>query len=68
MRRFILLLLLTTLVSFKPNDTVLICVSTGATKYHAYKCQGLKKCSHTIESVTLAEAVKRGYGPCGYCY
>ena len=56
------------LLAFAPGDKVYICISSGATKYHSHYCQGLKKCTHTVKEVSKAEAVQKGYGPCGYCY
>lgn len=67
MGKLLATLSLFTLLSFSGNK-VLICVSPGASKYHAYKCQGLNHCKHTIEEVTLAEAQQRGYTACGFCY
>lgn len=62
-----LLLLIITLTASQ-TDKVLVCVSTGATKYHSHYCQGLKKCTHRVEEVSKSEAIKRGYTACGYCY
>ncbi|MBP6730961.1 MAG: hypothetical protein KA149_02820 [Chitinophagales bacterium] len=56
------------MLAFKADDKVYICISPGASKYHSHYCQGLKKCSHEVKSVTVKQAVDKGYGPCGYCY
>lgn len=45
--------------------SVYICDSPNAKKYHFKKdCSGLKRCTHTIKSLTKDEAVKRGYSVC----
>lgn len=55
-------------LTFFEKNEVLICVSSGATKYHSHECQGLKRCKNTIEKVSIKEAIQRGYEACGYCY
>jgi hypothetical protein len=51
------------LSSEKPS--VYICVSPKAKKYHSNKnCSGLRNCTHTIKSVTVNEAKKRGLTAC----
>lgn len=53
--------------SFIPvsGDSVYICVSTSAKKYHFSKsCHGLQRCTHTIKETTKADAVKLGYTVC----
>ena len=54
--------------SEKQNNTVMICVSSTAHKYHAKRCRGVKACTHEIKKVTLAEAEDLGKTPCGFCY
>ena len=61
---FALLLLSATV----PDTKVLICISTGATKYHASYCRGLKQCTHEVKEVSVNEARNRGYSACGWCY
>lgn len=51
-----------------PDTKVLICISTGASKYHSHYCQGLKKCTHQVKEVSISDARNRGYSACGYCY
>ncbi len=46
----------------------LICLSKSAFKYHTFECRGLNRCTHSIKSVSKAEAIKRGYSPCKICY
>ena len=64
---FILILYLA-IVSCSGNDTVMICVSSTAHKYHAKRCRGVKACTHEIKKVTIAEAEDLGKTPCGFCY
>lgn len=55
------------LTAFVAGDRVYICISKTASKYHLnHDCQGLKKCTHTIEEVSKAEAKERGYTLCGF--
>ncbi len=54
-------------VHTKP-DSVYICVSTGAKRYHRYVCKGLSHCTHEIKKVSKALAIKWGYTPCKICY
>lgn len=51
------------------EDSVLICKSSNAYAYHKKYCQGLNRCTHTVEKVTLTRAKDLGYEKaCGYCY
>ena len=79
MRKLLLLLLLALAFSAAPQANpaqssntakayVYICVSRTAHKYHAYECRGLKRCTHDVEKVTKAKAVKLGYTACKICY
>ena len=46
---------------------VYICVSKTASRYHCTEsCNGLNRCSHKIEKVSVAEARNRGYSLCGF--
>jgi hypothetical protein len=63
-----LLLCVVATLSFKQDDVVYICISSGATKYHSHYCQGLKKCTHEVKKISKKDAIERGYGACGYCY
>lgn len=48
---------------------VYVCHSGTSYAYHNRYCQGLKRCTHKIDTVTVKEAVKSGHKtPCGYCY
>ncbi|PSL24144.1 hypothetical protein [Chitinophaga ginsengisoli] len=48
---------------------VYICKSPTSYSYHKGYCQGLKQCTHSIDSVTVDEAKALGKNrPCGYCY
>lgn len=49
------------------SDYVYICVSKTAEKYHFTEdCRGIKKCTHTIEKVTITQAKGKGYSLCGF--
>jgi hypothetical protein len=49
------------------TTTVYVCKSTGAKKYHFKEnCGGLKRCTHTIVTMTVKEAEGMGLGLCGY--
>ncbi len=49
------------------TDTVYICVSKGAKKYHYdQSCRGLKRCTHTVETTTKKKAEAIGLTVCGY--
>ncbi|MBB5635291.1 hypothetical protein HDE68_001176 [Pedobacter cryoconitis] len=50
------------------GESVYICISRGAKKYHSHKCHGLLRCTHEIKAVTRAEALKRKYTACKICY
>ena len=54
--------------SSSSSDKVLICVSSTAYRYHAYKCDGLDACTHTIKEVTKKEAEGLERTPCMKCY
>ncbi|SDF52739.1 hypothetical protein SAMN04488121_102180 [Chitinophaga filiformis] len=48
---------------------VYICKSPTSYSYHKGYCDGLKRCTHDIDSVTVQEAKAMGKDhPCGYCY
>lgn len=68
MKTAILFIAMLLLSASAPESKVLICISTGATKYHADYCRGLKQCTHEVKTVTISEARNRGYSACGYCY
>lgn len=51
------------------EDKVYVCKSGTSYAYHKKVCQGLKKCTHRIDTVTVKEAIASGHKkPCGYCY
>lgn len=52
------------------GDSVLICNSDGADRYHKWaKCYGYKRCTHDTLWVTLEEAVEKyERTPCKICY
>jgi hypothetical protein len=67
MKLFITLLLVPLLIT--TQQKVYICKSSASYAYHAKMCQGLRKCTHEIVSVTVKEAIEsRHKKPCGYCY
>ena len=48
---------------------VYICTGPKSKRYHSTKdCNGLNKCSESIEKVTLAKAKEMGRDACGICY
>ncbi|MFV8328296.1 hypothetical protein [Flavobacterium sp. ZS1P14] len=54
-------------ITSKDGDTVYICVSKTASKYHlAESCKGLNRCTHTVSKVTVKEAINMGYSLCGW--
>ena len=49
----------------KSADTVYVCVSPTAKKFHYSKaCPGLQKCTHEIKETTKVAAEKSGYTVC----
>jgi hypothetical protein len=49
------------------SEMVWICKSGGAKRYHINRnCPGLKRCSHTIEKMTVKEAEAVGLTLCKY--
>ncbi|MFB9843999.1 hypothetical protein [Mucilaginibacter ginsenosidivorans] len=51
---------------FRP-DSVYVCDSPGAKKYHLRAdCRGLGNCQHRVVKITPAEAKKRGKTLCGW--
>jgi len=67
MKAIIVLLLLS---SFAVEPVkVYVCRSGTSYAYHNRYCQGLRRCSHRIDTLTIQEAIKTGHKtPCGYCY
>lgn len=55
-------------VTSRNYATVKICLSGSSYAYHAYVCQGLRKCKVSVKEVSLQEAKKMGRKACGYCY
>lgn len=52
-----------------PNAKVWVCTGESSKRYHAYNnCNGLSKCSASIDEVTLEEAEMMGRTPCRKCY
>lgn len=50
-------------------ETVFVCTSSGATKYHSdTDCPGLNSCSDDLEELYVPEAEYKGYEPCKRCY
>jgi hypothetical protein len=54
--------------SCKDERQVLICESGTAHAYHKSMCKGLKKCTHSIKTVTKNEAIEMHRDQCDYCY
>ncbi|TWI88073.1 hypothetical protein LX66_2147 [Chitinophaga japonensis] len=52
-----------------PSSKVYICRSGTSYAYHNRLCQGLRRCTHKIDTVTIEKAVQTGHRKaCGYCY
>lgn len=49
-------------------ESVYICISKGAKRYHSRECHGLARCTHEIKKVSKEQAVKLKYTPCKICY
>lgn len=69
MRKLILLAGIGLLGSFafhtSSGDTVYVCMSPNAKKFHYSKsCPGLQKCTHEIKETTKVSAEKSGYTVC----
>ena len=65
------LLILVAILSFgfqsDNSNSVYICVSKSASKYHLDRdCGALKNCTHQIKSVSKSEAIELGYSLCGH--
>ena len=65
------LLILCVILSFgfqsDSSNSVYICVSKTANKYHLDRgCGALKNCKHEIKSVSKSEAIELGYSLCGH--
>jgi hypothetical protein len=57
------------LFSKKFKDTVYICNSTTATKYHSKDdCRGLNACKADIISIDKQDAIRKGRDECGWCW
>ena len=57
-----------TKVDTSKNTTVIICNSANAKSYHITTCKGLSQCRAETIEMSIKEAKKKGYKPCGYCY
>jgi len=52
-----------------PSSRVYICRSGTSYAYHNRLCQGLRRCTHKIDTVTIEKAIQTGHKKaCGYCY
>ncbi|HHT51588.1 MAG TPA: SH3 domain-containing protein [Bacteroidales bacterium] len=58
----------TTSKSKEVESYVLICNSSSAYAYHTHYCKGLRRCKSEVSKVTVSNAQKMGYKPCGFCY
>jgi len=54
--------------SYNNEESVLICVSPTAYAYHNHYGQGLNRCTHAFDTITISEAKNQGRTECGYCY
>lgn len=50
------------------EQTVIICTGKYAKRYHKSMCRGMKNCKGDAKKISLSEAKKKKYTPCGYCY
>ena len=50
------------------ESPVMICKVPNAYAYHRHYCTGLKRCNYSVDTVSVSEAIRKGYKPCGYCY
>ena len=51
------------------DDSVYICNSEGAKRYHKYEdCRGLSNCTHEIDKISKGAAEGKGKTPCRICY
>lgn len=51
------------------SSKVYICRSKASYAYHNSHCQGLRNCTHRIDTVSVKKAMEIGYRKaCGYCY
>jgi 5-bromo-4-chloroindolyl phosphate hydrolysis protein len=67
MKTFLCLLLVFSDAKCKSADTVYVCDSRNAKKYHySSACRGLSNCSYRIVKITLEEAKKQGKTLCGW--
>lgn len=68
MKKALLLLVFISLTSFTNEvNTVYLCGSKGASKYHYNEnCRGLNACKHEVVKKTLKEAKNLGLTLCGW--
>ena len=58
-----------TFIFYLQTEKVYICKSGTSYAYHNSYCQGLRQCTHKIDTVTITQAIESGHKkPCGYCY
>ena len=66
----ILTILLVSVIAYSSNvasNYVYICKGSGSYAYHYNpNCRGLRKCSTSLEKITLEEAKSKGRKLCGY--
>ncbi len=60
----LLLVLFTISVVFAAPESMIVYITKTGSKYHREGCSSLKK---SKISITLKEAIKRGYTPCKIC-
>lgn len=64
-----ILILASIFISATHFTKVYICKSPTSYSYHKGYCEGLKRCTHDIDSVTVQEAKAKGKDrACAYCY
>jgi hypothetical protein len=67
MKILFLLIALSAHMQTMPKDSVYICDSPSAKKYHLKNdCRGLSRCTHRIIEITLEDAKKRKFELCKF--
>lgn len=69
MKKIIVIVSIALLSFTAGNNTVYVCVSKSSVAYHSTRaCTGLEHCTHTINAMSEADAVKLGKRRCKLCW
>ena len=72
MRKTLLIPIITLVVALssfvQSSSDVIICKSSGATRYHSHVCYGMDRCKAVRDTVTIVYAKSIGRTPCKICY